>query len=67
VRKQNKNAVDSGNRNWRIKGGEPYQGVNADTWHLTIADVRLNDPQSYCEDVNIWAKDVLARVMKTGE
>jgi hypothetical protein len=28
-------------------------------WSMTVADIRLDDPEVYCEDVNAWARSIL--------
>lgn len=59
IRKQNKDIVDSGKRKFKIKsrGGLPV--INKTTWTKTILDVRTENEEAYCEDVNAWARSVL--------
>lgn len=66
VRKQNRKRLASGNRTWRLKGGEPMAGLDAGTWSQTIADVRLDNAASYCADVERWARAALSDVEKAG-
>jgi hypothetical protein len=59
IRKQNKDLVDSGRRTFKIKSRDGVSVINKTTWAKTILDVRVENAQIYCEDVNAWAKSVL--------
>jgi len=60
VRQQNRARLDSGNRPWRMTGGEGVSPPAGLVWSRTIADVRLEDPATYRADVVEWARAVLA-------
>ena len=59
ARRQNKSAVDSGNRTWSITRGPKLPGVEAIKWSRSIADVRLDTPEIYCADVRLWAASII--------
>ncbi len=64
VRRQAGPRLQSGQRSWRVtsgsllksgppsggdRPGEKLPGVESPTWGRTITDLRLDDPQTYCE------------------
>ena len=59
IRKQNKDLVDSGKRTFKIKSKTGLPVINKTTWTKTILDVRPENAQVYCEDMNSWARSVL--------
>ena len=59
IRKQNKDLVDSGKRKFKIKSKDGQRVVNKSTWTRTILDVRTENAEVYCEDINAWARSVL--------
>ena len=59
IRKQNKDLVDSGKRTFKIKSKTGLPVINKTTWTKTILDVRTENAQVYCEDINSWARSVL--------
>ncbi len=59
IRKQNKDIVDSGKRKFKIKSRDGLPVINKTTWTKTILDVRTENAEIYCSDVNVWAKSVL--------
>ncbi len=59
IRKQNKNIVDSGKRKFKIKSRDGLPVINKITWTKTILDVRVENAEVYCVDVNSWARSVL--------
>ena len=59
IRKQNKDLVDSGKRKFKIKSKDGQRVVNKSTWTKTILDVRTENAEVYCEDINAWARSVL--------
>ncbi len=60
IRKQNKDLLVSGKRNYRIKSRDGSPVIQREiTWTKTILDVRLDNAKVYCEDVTAWAKSVL--------
>ncbi|MDQ3250355.1 MAG: DUF5946 family protein [Chloroflexota bacterium] len=60
IRRQNRQKFDSGGRTWRVTKGEKLVAVDAIVWSRTVADVRLDDPSLYCDDVRQWASCILA-------
>ena len=59
IRKQNKDVVDSGKRKFKIKSRDGVPVINKTTWSKTILDVRAENADVYCEDINAWARSVL--------
>ena len=59
IRKQNKDIVDSGKRKFKIKSKTSVPVINKSTWMKTILDVRAENADVYCEDINVWAISVL--------
>jgi hypothetical protein len=60
IRRQNRSRFDSRRRNWSVTRGAKLPEFDAILWSRTIADVRLEDPETYCKDVKLWAETVLA-------
>ena len=59
IRKQNRDLVDSGKRTFKIKSRDGKPVINKSSWTKTILDVRTENAETYCADVNAWAKAVL--------
>jgi hypothetical protein len=59
IRKQNRDVVDSGKRTFKIKSQDGIPIINKSTWTKTILDVRTDDAEVYCADINAWAMAVL--------
>ncbi len=59
IRKQNKDLVDSGKRTFKIKSKDGKPVINKSSWTKTILDVRWENAETYCADINAWAKAVL--------
>lgn len=59
VRQQNRDAVDSGKRSFKIKSKDGKPIVSKTTWAKTILDIRMENAEDYCEDVTAWARSVL--------
>jgi len=59
VRKRNRSRFDSAHRAWSVTKGPKLAEFDAIVWSRTIADVRLDDPETYCSDVRLWAISVL--------
>lgn len=64
IRKQNKDLVDSGKRNFKIRSRDGQPLVNKSTWTRTILDVRTGNAEVYCEDIKAWAKSALEEAEK---
>jgi len=62
IRKQNKDLVDSGKRNFKIKSKDGKPVINKTTRTKTILDVRAENAEAYCEDIKAWAKSALEDV-----
>jgi len=60
LRKQNRWKLDSGHRQWKIIGGAKITEVKQIVWTKTIADMRLDSADIYCEDAKRWAISLLA-------
>jgi hypothetical protein len=58
IRKQIKDTVDSGKRTFKFKSKTGVPVINKTTWAKTILDVRLENAEVYCEDINAWARSV---------
>jgi hypothetical protein len=59
VRKQNRDLVDSGKRKFKIKSRDGKPVIEKTTWTKTVLDVRYENAEAYCEDINAWARSVL--------
>ena len=59
IRKQIKDAVDSGKRTFKFKSKTGVPVINKTTWQKTILDVRAENAEVYCQDINAWARSVL--------
>lgn len=60
IRKQNKDKVDSGKRDFKIKSKTGQCIISKSTWTKTILDVRTDSAETYCVDVTEWARSALA-------
>jgi hypothetical protein len=59
IRQQVKDAVDSGKRTFKFKSKDGKPIINKTSWTKTILDVRSENAEVYCADVNAWARSVL--------
>lgn len=59
IRKQNKDKVDSGKREFKIKSKTGERIISKSTWTKTICDVRAENAEVYCADVTQWARAAL--------
>ncbi len=59
IRKQNKDKVDSGKREFKIKSRTGQPVIEKTAWAKTILDVRADNAKIYCADVTAWAKSAL--------
>ena len=60
MRRRNRQKYAGERRQWSVTKGEKLSEVDAIVWSRTIADVRLDDPDAYCADVERWAASILA-------
>lgn len=60
VRKQNRAAVDSSQRTWKIRGTPNAHGVydRPVRWTMTEANVIENGIDTYCDSVRAWARSM---------
>ena len=59
IRRQNKDRVDSGKREFKIKSQTGERILSQSTWTKTICDVRAENAEIYCADVTEWARAAL--------
>jgi hypothetical protein len=59
IRRQIKDAVDSGKRTFRFKSKDSLPVIDKSSWRKTILDVRAENAQVYCGDIKAWARSVL--------
>lgn len=59
MRKRNRSKFDSAHRTWSVTKGPKLPEFDAVVWSRTIADIRLDDPETYCADVRLWAVSIL--------
>ena len=59
-RQQNRPRFDSGRRVWSVTKGAKLSEFDTIAWSRTIASLRLDDPESYCAGVKLWATCILA-------
>jgi hypothetical protein len=59
IRQQVKDSVDSGKRTFKFKSRDGKPVISKTSWTKTILDVRTENAEVYCVDVNAWAKSVL--------
>ena len=62
IRKQNKDRLDSGKRNFKFKAVDGLPKIARSAWTKTIMDVRTDNADVYCSDVTAWAQAALADV-----
>ncbi len=59
IRRQNKDKVDSGKRDFKIKSKTGQPIIDKTSWTKTILDVRAESAATYCADVTAWAASAL--------
>ena len=59
VRKQNRDLVDSGKRKFKIASRDGLPVINKSAWTKTILNVRSENAEVYCADVDAWARSAL--------
>lgn len=65
IRKQNRDVVDSGKRTFKITEKNGLPKISRTHWTKTILDVRMENADVYCTDVQAWAMSVLGEAEKT--
>ncbi len=68
VRKQNRVAVDSSQRTWKITGTPDSHGAydRPVRWTITAADVIENGIDNYCDSVRAWARSMYESLKGAG-
>ncbi len=59
IRKQNRDLVDGGKRQFKITSRDGFPVIDKTTWIKTVLDIRVEDSKIYCADVTVWARMVL--------
>jgi hypothetical protein len=59
IRKQIRDYVDSGKRTFKFKSKTAVPVINKSIWTKTILDVRTENAEVYCEDIQAWARSAL--------
>jgi len=59
-RRQEGAAQDNKRRSFSFVKGEKLHALDGRPWSFTVSDVRLDNAQDYCRDVQRWAESVLA-------
>jgi hypothetical protein len=59
IRQQVKDSVDSGKRKFTFKSKTGMPVIQKSSWKKTILDIRAENAEFYCEDINEWARSVL--------
>jgi uncharacterized protein YecE (DUF72 family) len=59
LRRRGRQSLDSGQRDWSVTKGVKLAEAEEIPWSRSIADVRLEEAEAYCADVEAWAKSVL--------
>ena len=59
IRQQVKDSIDSGKRTFKFKSKDGKPVISKTSWTKTILDVRSENAEVYCADVNAWAQSVL--------
>lgn len=67
VRRQNRSAVNSHKRSWKVTARPGAQGAYEYPvrWTMTAADVAVDDHTRYIENVKAWADSVLEAIKAT--
>ncbi|MFN8412883.1 MAG: DUF5946 family protein [Anaerolineales bacterium] len=64
IRQQVKDSVDSGKRTFKFKSKDGKPVINKTSWTKTILNVRAENVEVYCADINVWAQAVLEESQK---
>lgn len=59
MRQRKRSKFDSAQRTWSVTKGAKLLEFDTIAWSRTIASVRLEDAETYCSDVRLWAVSVL--------
>src|SRR5512139_3276811 len=67
IRQQTSHQVDSGKRTFKFKSKDGKPVIDKSTWRKTILDVRAENAETYCADIDAWARSVLEESEKVSE
>lgn len=59
VRQESREALDSGKRPFKIKSRTGQRIIEKSEWTKTILDVRAENAETYCADIEAWARTAL--------
>jgi hypothetical protein len=59
IRRHIKDTVDSGKRTFKFKSRDGVPVINKSIWEKTILDVRSENAEVYCKDIDAWARSAL--------
>jgi hypothetical protein len=59
LRRRMQQELDNGHRSWSVTKGERFSKIDSKVWSRSIADIRLDNAETYCVDIDVWAKSVL--------
>lgn len=59
IRKQNRDVVDNSKRTFKIASKDGQPKISRADWTKTVLDVRMENAETYCADVNAWARAAL--------
>lgn len=59
VRQESRDALDSGKRQFKIKSKTGQPIIRRTAWTKTILEVRAENAEIYCADIEVWARAVL--------
>lgn len=59
VRQESREALDSGKRPFKIKSRTGQRIIEKSEWTKTILDVRAENAETYCADIEAWARAAL--------
>lgn len=59
VRQESRKALDSGKRQFKIKSRTGQRIIEKSEWTKTILDVRAENAETYCADIEAWARTAL--------
>lgn len=68
ARRRSRGDVDSGKRGWKVTARPDMQGAYANPpgWTMTAVDVAAGGKAGYVENVNCWARAILATLRESG-
>lgn len=68
IRKRDRQKLDSGSRDWNIKGDASSRGryLHPVTWTITARDIVRGGKQHYVENVRKWAGSVVKSIRDSG-